>query len=48
MKYTSILILALVATSVLAVDENCKDHPWAKKDLFKKFKTQVYEDLTPE
>jgi hypothetical protein len=38
MKFSTIVIVALVATSVLAVAgaENCKDHPWAKRGLVDK------------
>jgi len=46
MKFTTILIVALIAASAIAVDENCKDHPWAKKDIFKKFKADLEDDLT--
>jgi len=46
MKLTTILIVALIAASAFAVDENCKDHPWDKKDIFKKFKAALEADAT--
>jgi len=40
MKY-NILLLALIFASVIAVDEDCKDHPWSKRDVFGKLKTKM-------
>lgn len=38
-KSLSILLILALFASVLA--ENCADHPWAKKDKLKKFKSRL-------
>lgn len=44
MNKTLIIFAILALTTVLAVDENCKDHPWAKRNVFGRLRKALEAD----